>query len=181
MPLGDQNVREGIPVELGIPAGPGDRPDIGQVLDAMSRQELDKFVQPSIRVTDRENRRHYGFRMQDTRCRMQTRVHAFQRPGSAFEARYPAFDVDSVPGIRYQVPSTRSPASVLGAQYLAFGRGGMGEGRWELPSPFVQTEGREPRAGNRIRCRVPNPAPYCPTALLPYCPIALSPSCRVIG
>jgi hypothetical protein len=42
--------------------------------------------------------------------------------------------------------------------------------------PFVQTEGREPKAGNQIGCRVPdirNPVPYCPTALLPYCSVKI--------
>jgi hypothetical protein len=48
-----------------------------------------------------------------------------------------------------------SDGSVFGARYPAFGRGGMGEGRWDLPLSFVQAGGREPKAGPRIRCPVP--------------------------
>jgi len=79
------------------------------------------------------------------------------------------WDNESKPRLSERVPSR------VGPRYPAFGRGEMGEGRWDLPGPSSR-----PRAGNQIRCRVPdirNPAPYCPTALLPYCLIALLPYC----
>jgi len=45
-----------------------------------------------------------GFKMQDAGYTMRTRCARFPVPDSALGARYPAFGVDPVPGIRFQVP-----------------------------------------------------------------------------
>jgi len=50
-------------------------------------------------------------------------------------------------------------------------------GAREVRPSRILTEGREPKAGHRIRCPVPDTrylvavSPYCLTALLPNCPI----------
>jgi hypothetical protein len=81
-------------------------------------------------------------------------------------------------------PCARFPAAGLGLRCSVSGLRPWRDGGREMgPSrPFVQTGGREPKAGNRIGCRVPdtrNPVPYCLTALLPYCLIALLPYCLI--
>jgi len=99
-----------------------------------------------------------------------------------------------VPGTRYRVPAiwhlgpgtrhrSRSDAEgrIPSTEDRARPRLGLGtrpwrdegQGRYNLLVSLVQAEGREPKAGHRIRYLVPDtryPVPNCRTAVLPSCP-----------
>jgi hypothetical protein len=132
--------------------------------------------------------------MQDARCEMQDtgcRIQDADPVCGFFEGRC------QVPGTRYRVPAiwylapgtrhrSRSDAEgrTLSTEDRARPRLGPRDsameemGAREVRPSRILTEGREPKAGHRIRCPVPDTrylVPYCPIALLPYCPIALMP------
>jgi|GEM_PF-2551031 len=83
--------------------------------------------------------------MQDTRCRIQDAGYRMQDAGCRMQTPWARFRL----GLRCSVSGPRPWRD-------------KGRGRCDLPTCFVQAEGREPKAEHRIQCPVPPLGPRYP-------------------